>query len=179
MLLDDFIPAFDFSERHEIAVAAPPDAVRRAVEAWRPNESFLWRALLRLRGLGAPGGTLREWSAGLGFLVLAEDERELVAGQIGRFWSPRERDALVSPKTPEAFRAFDDARYAVAAFNLLVEPLDGARTRLSTETRIRALGPSARRRFRLYWLIIRPFSSLLRRSMLSGIRAHAERDVSE
>lgn len=177
MLLDDFVPEFHFCERHEIVIAAPPEAVRRAVEAWRPNESFFWRVLLRLRGLGSPDGNLREWSAGLGFLILADDGRELVAGQIGRFWAPRERSALVSPKTPEDFRAFDDPGYAVAAFNLLVEPLDGSRTRFSTETRIRALGSSARRWFRLYWLLIRPFSGLLRGAMLRGMRSRAEQDA--
>ncbi len=54
-----------------------------------------------------------------------------------------------------------------------IEALAPDRTRVATETRIRALGPSARRWFRLYWLIIRPFSGLLRRAMLNGIEKRA------
>ncbi|KKM03177.1 hypothetical protein LCGC14_1777070, partial [marine sediment metagenome] len=53
------------------------------------------------------------------------------------------------------------------------EPVGAGETRLYTETRIRALGPRARLWFRLYWLITRPFSGLLRRAMLSGIKARA------
>ena len=98
-------------------------------------------------------------------------------GQIGQFWAFDERAALASPHTVEEFRRFDDPRYAVAAMNVRLEALSASRTRVYTETRVRALGPSARRRFRLYWLLIRPFSGLLRRVMLNGIRAQAQASV--
>jgi len=180
MLIDDFIPEYDFRERHETLVSAPKDAVRRAADEWRPDSSLLWRWLLRLRGLGAPKGTLRQWAEANGFLCLAESEDEVVYGQAGRFWSPKERAALVSPRTVEEFRSLSDPRYALAAMNILVQPhTSGDWTRLYTETRVRCLGASSRRRFRLYWLIIRPFSGLLRRAMLDGIKAEATRLVAE
>ncbi len=112
-----------------------------------------------------------------GFLCLAETEHEVVYGQAGRFWSPNERAALVSPRTIEEFRGLSDPRFAVAAMNIAVEALAPARTRLFTETRVRCLGASSRRRFRLYWLVIRPFSGLLRRAMLRGIKTAALRDA--
>lgn len=173
MLIDEFLPEFDFNERHETIVPARPDAVRRALDEWRPSQSFLWRWLVRLRGLGSPKGTLREWAEANGFLCLAETDNEVVYGQAGRFWAPKERAAMVSPRTIEEFRGLNDPGVAVAVMNFLVEPIAPARTRLCTETRIRCLGASSRRRFRLYWLVIRPFSGLLRRAMLSGIRARA------
>ncbi len=173
MLIDDVLPQYDFSERHETLVPAPKEVVRRAMEEWRPQESFLWRALLRLRGLGRPGGSLREWAEASGFLRLAEDENEVVYGQVGRFWALDERRAMLSPKTAEEFRAFSDPGYAAAVMNVHLEALAADRTRLSTETRVRALGGRARWRFRLYWLLIRPFSGLLRRAMLRGIKANA------
>jgi hypothetical protein len=175
MLIDDFMPEYEFSERHERVVAAPREVVRQAALEWQPDESFLWRVLLRLRGLGGPSGTLRGWGEATGFLCLAETEDEIVYGQAGRFWSLRERDALVSPRTVDEFRQFNDPRSAVTAFNIRVEALAPGRTRLSTETRVHALGPSARRWFRLYWLLIRPFSGLLRGAMLRGIGAKAVR----
>src|SRR5437870_358752 len=64
MLLDDFLPEYHFCERHETFIQAPPDAVRRDVQVWRPNESFLWRRLVRLRGLASPKGTLRASGGG-------------------------------------------------------------------------------------------------------------------
>jgi hypothetical protein len=45
---------------------------------------------------------------------------------------------------------------------------------LSTETRVWAADPPARRRFRLYWLAIRPFSGLIRRLWLRAIKRRAE-----
>lgn len=173
MLLDEFVPEYEFSERHETVVPAPKEIVRRALEEWRPSEAFLWRLLLRLRGLGSPRGTMREWAESMGFLCLAETSDEVVYGQIGRFWSIREREALVGPRTVAEFQAFDEPGHAVAAMNVLLRRLGPERTSVYTETRVRTLGPGARRRFRLYWLLIRPFSGLLRRAMLRGVRARA------
>jgi len=178
MLIDEFVPEYDFHERHQTFVAAPKEAVRRAVEGWRPDSSLVWRWLVRLRGLGSPKGTLRQWGEDNGFLRLAETDDEVVYGQVGRFWSPNERAAMVSPRTVEEFRSITDLRYAVAAMNILGEPDGSGRgTRLLTETRVRCLGAPSRRRFRLYWLIIRPFSGLLRRAMLRGIKAEAMRQA--
>jgi len=174
-MLDRFLPTYDFSERHSTVVGAPRDAVRRATEEWQPTDSLLWRALLRMRGLGSPKGGLRQWAESMGFLCLADTEDEIVYAQAGRFWSRNERQALASPRTAEELLALDDPGVAVAAMSVRLEALALDRTRVVTETRIRALGPQARRRFRLYWLLIRPFSGVLRRSMLAGIKKRAER----
>lgn len=173
MLIDEFIPIFDFSERHQTLVPAPKEVVRRAADEWQPRESLLWRVLFRLRGLGRIESSLRGWAEAEGFLCLAEHHDEVLYGQAGRFWALNERGALVSPRTVEEFRAFNDPRYAIAIMNLRVEALSPNRTRLYTETRVHALGPQARWRFRLYWLLIRPFSGLLRRAMLDGVKRRA------
>lgn len=172
MLIDDFLPEYDFNERHETVVPTPIHAVRQALEEWRPSQSFLWRWLPRLRGLGSPEGTVREELLNAGFLCLAESDEEVVYGQAGRFWAPNERAAMVSPRTVEEFRRLADPRFAVAVMNILIAPhVSGRGIHLFTETRVRCLGASSRRRFRLYWLVIRPFSGLLRGAMLRGIKA--------
>ena len=175
MLMDEFVPDYDFHERHQIFVPAPAEAVRRAADAWQTDASFLWRWLMRLRGLGSPNGTLRESAAANGFLCLADTDEEVVYGQAGRFWSLNERAAMLSPRTVEEFRTLSDPRYAIAAMNIKIEPQGSGGTRLYTETRVRCLGASSRRWFRLYWSLIRPFSGLLRHAMLRGIRAEALR----
>jgi hypothetical protein len=48
-------------------------------------------------------------------------------------------------------------------------------TRLATETRVLCLDDESRRRFRLYWLFIGPFSGLIRRKILRSIKHEAER----
>jgi hypothetical protein len=47
--------------------------------------------------------------------------------------------------------------------------------RLSTETRIAYFDSAARRKFRLYWTLVGPFSGLLRRVLLTGVQRRAER----
>ena len=174
MLLDEFLPEYDFSSRHSCVIHAPQEAVRRATQQWQPRESLLWRGLLLGRGLGHPEGTLRQWAERLGFLCLADTDEEIVYAQAGRFWALRERAALISPRTREELSAIDDPNVAIAAMTLRIEVIAPDETRLATETRVRALGPQSRRAFRVYWLLIEPFSGLLRRSMLAGIKKRAE-----
>ena len=56
--------------------------------------------------------------------------------------------------------------------NFLVQR-EGEATRVTTETRV-LCADDARPKFRLYWMLIRPFSGLLRRFMLRAIRQEAE-----
>lgn len=48
-------------------------------------------------------------------------------------------------------------------------------TQLTTETRIQTFGRSATLKFRAYWLLIGPFSGLIRKAMLSEVKRIAER----
>src|SRR5438552_2637726 len=117
MLIDKFVPRYDFHESHRTTILASRRVVRRALEEWQPQESLLWRVLLRTRGLGRPHGTLREWAENGGFICLADTEDEIVYGQAGRFWAVRERRALASPRSVDEFRSFDRPNYALAAMN--------------------------------------------------------------
>jgi hypothetical protein len=61
--------------------------------------------------------------------------------------------------------------YAKMALNFR---FDG--TVLSTETRVFLTDAAARRSFRRYWLVIRPFSGLTRRLWLRAVKHRAEPD---
>jgi hypothetical protein len=138
------------------------------------------RFLFLLRGLGTRRKAIgyRDSLKANGFLLLAEDDHEVVYGQIGRFWAVRERAALVSPKTTEEFMTFSDPGFAVAVMDLRVQATKRG-TRLTTETRVRCLGRTSRTMFRVYWFFIRPFSGLIRRWALRGMKEHAERIAGE
>jgi hypothetical protein len=56
------------------------------------------------------------------------------------------------------------------AIDLRAEPIPGG-SRLRTETRVQTTNERARRRFRVYWLAIGPFSALIRRRWLRAIQA--------
>jgi hypothetical protein len=100
-------------------------------------------------------------------------ERELVFGIAGRFW--RLDGDLRRLADRDAFAAFHEEGCVKGAWNLRVEPSDGGASRLSTETRIVGFGLAARRKFRLYWAVVGPFSGLVRRALLRGVRRRAER----
>ncbi|MGY1662524.1 hypothetical protein ACI78Q_15000 [Geodermatophilus sp. SYSU D00705] len=48
------------------------------------------------------------------------------------------------------------------------------RTELSSETRVVATDPAARRRFARYWQVIRPGSSAIRWELLAAVQLRAE-----
>lgn len=72
------------------------------------------------------------------------------------------------------FRTFDRPGYAKAAWNFSLSEQENGTTRLATETRVLCLDDVSRRRFRLYWAFVGPFSGLIRREMLRSIRSTAE-----
>lgn len=134
--------------------------------------------LLALRGYGRRAresavGTFPERLERFGFTKIAERPgRELVFGLAGRFWRPD--GDLRSIPDRAAFVAFTEEGCVKAAWNLKIEETDGGSSDFSTETRIQCFGAAARRKFGLYWSLVRPFSGVLRRTLLRGVRRRAE-----
>ena len=76
---------------------------------------------------------------------------------------------------PQEFAAFDEPGWAKAAWNFRVEPAAGGGAAVTTETRVLCTDERSRRTFRCYWLLIRPFSGLIRHEILRLLRREAER----
>ena len=171
MIIDRFLHQYDVRERHAIVIAADAATVDACTRNLDLRGSRIARLLFRLRGmrgdaLGLDG--LRR----MGFSVLADvPGEELVLGLIGRFWTPS--GGLCRFDAPD-FVAFDEPGWAKAAWNFGLTPTPDGRVRLTTETRVRCTDAASRRRFRAYWLVVRPFSGLIRRIVLREIRRQAE-----
>jgi hypothetical protein len=169
------MPDFDFRSRHALTVAAPVDAVAKAVSAYQMEEEGSWpvRWLFRLRGLRRVRGPLRSALTSRGFRVVAERPgEEVVFGITGRFWALRELAAMAAAEDADAFVRYAEPGCAKAALSLALEALPEG-TRLSTETRVKCVDARAYRRFALYWTLIKPFSGWIRRDILRGIAARA------
>jgi hypothetical protein len=177
--IDEFLPRFDFNEIHATKVEASPARVMRAIREVAPREIRLFRVLMMLRGFGLRDGDRRAAARPLldgalrrGFLVLAEDDRELVMGVAGRFWKPSgETIRLASPRE---FLDFDRPGCAKAAVDFRLEGGSGGPTRVTTETRILGTDAGGRRKFGLYWRVIHPGSAFMRRMWLAAIKKRAE-----
>ena len=87
-------------------------------------------------------------------------------GIVGQFWRP---SATIQATDPVRFRQPLQPGWAQGAWNFVVTPAGERATLLATETRVHCADAAALRSFRRYWLVVRPFSGLIRRLMLSSI----------
>ena len=154
--LDAFLPAYDFSTRHAVAVAVDPARADRALREVTFKEVPLVRALLVARGLGLRSAE----DTVLGAMVPRATVLEDVPGEgvvltlSGQFWRLRGRGPEASATAVIDFRA-----------------LPGS---LATETRVHVPDPVSRRKFGRYWRIVRPFSGLIRMVVLRAAKRRAE-----
>lgn len=177
--LDEFVPVWQFNERHTIRIAAPAARVFDAIKSVRADEISLFNALTWIRrgGRQLPQSILNagdsvpllEVATRSGFIYLADEApRELVVGTV--VLAPRGGRGVL---TPEAFKSRLAPGFVLAAMNFLVTP-DGPNASLvSTETRVFANSPNARRRFAGYWRTIYPGSALIRVMWLRAVRRRA------
>lgn len=165
-LLDRFLPRCDFREHHSTRVRATPERIYEVMRHGELATHPIVRLLLFLRGLARGRRTFSlDLFLKQGFVLLAEDPpREIVLGIEGPFWKPNCKLQPVDFSRPVA------PGTARGAWNFHVAA-DGT---LSTETRV-LCAEDARAKFRAYWLVVRPFSGLIRRLMLRAIRREAER----
>jgi len=155
--LDEVMPRWQFVERHEIRIAAPPERIYAAIRSVTAGEIRFFQVLTSIRCMGrcrekesilhAPADKpILDVALGTGFEMFADDPpRELIIG------------ARVGPRT-------------LALMNFRV----GRDGLLTTETRVYAGTNAARRRFAIYWRFIRPGSGIIRRSWLEAIKRRAE-----
>jgi hypothetical protein len=155
--LDHVLPEYDVRERHQRWVAAAPkDAVAAALGVPLAPDALV-RTLFRVRGIPGGGsvyGTLRA----LGFEQLVCTDDHIGLGAAGRPWSPHGRIGPFSSAGPGQVRV---------AVSIEAAP-DGDGARLATETRVAAADAGARRAFGRYWLVVGPFSALIRRRWLAA-----------
>jgi len=162
--LDEFAPAWQFNEVHSIRTAAPCVRACTALKEVTAGEIRFFRTLTWIRRFGRPGpeGILNapegepvlEVATRTGFRILAEDTgREIVLGI-----------RVIPPDRANGF------------MNFRLTEL-GTGCEISTETRVHAVEPQARREFAAYWRVIYPGSALIRRMWLRAISKRAEHSI--
>lgn len=185
LLIDEFMPVYDVSEYHETRIRAEIESVYDALWNVDLGRSLIVRALLLMRAFPSlfKSDEKRDVNLNLesllrsgGFVLLGEARpSEIALGLVGQFWRLSGRTCAIRA---HEFKAFSEPGFAKAAWNFsLVEAGEG-RTRLATETRVLCLDKTSKRRFRMYWGVIAPFSGLIRREVLRTIRLEAERAAS-
>jgi hypothetical protein len=177
--LDEFMPVWQFRERHTIRIDAPPARVFEAIRNVRASEISLFNALTWIRRGGRPlpesilnagdSAPLLDVATRSGFVYLADDApKEVVIGTA--VIAP---SGTRSPLTQETFKTALPPGFALAAMNFAVAPDGPNGSLVSTETRVFANSPSTRVRFARYWRIIYPGSALIRRMWLRAVERRA------
>lgn len=189
LLIDEFLPRYDFAVVHASVLRARPEACYRAALGVDLLRDPVIRTLLGIRSLpqrladrlarrhhaatpAEPPPTFRLGDmVHYGWIVLEERPNvELVLGQIGRPW--KSAGASSGPTVdPTAFADFDRPGFAKIAANLRVEPYGATASILTIETRVALTDSQSLRRFTRYWTFIRPFSALIRRIALRLVAA--------
>jgi hypothetical protein len=195
LLIDQFLPTYDVGVVHAAVFRAAPARCFLAASELDLFQAPLIQALIGIRGLpqrvtstlkGRETTTTLEASrrtfrlrdmVDLGWISLGETPGvEMVLGQVSRPWTGVAVSGHV-PTTPEQFSSFGEPGFAKVATSLRVDPYGNDSSILTMETRVAITDDTSRRRFRRYWLVIGPFSSLVRRMALRLLAAELGRST--
>lgn len=168
--LDDFLPAYEFSERHSLAIEAPSGRIDEALRTVSIADIPIARALWWMRRLGRTHGDSTKPLIGEFPGIVLEDVfgEGIVLGLTGQFWrvlggapvTPRSAEEFLASTRPDTCKAVIDFRVGASS--------------LTTETRVHVADKASRRKFRRYWFVVRPFSGLIRILFLRAARRRAE-----
>jgi hypothetical protein len=173
------MPAWDVAEHHQRRVAADLDAVWAALLATPMSDLPVTRALMRVRtfGRGTPGSPARTVVEALPpGEITRRAPRELLLGLVAPVrlrYSAADLPVLRTATVVELQRPLPDGWVRIATDFHLVAAGAGTTT-LSTDTRVLATGPRAKRAFRAYWLAVGWGSGLVRRELLRAVARRAE-----
>ncbi len=170
MLIDEFMPKYDFSETHDITIRATAERVFKALNEVDLCSSPIIRWLFFLRGLPVRKTTLRDMKQ-MRFEMLGErSNQEILLGLAGQFWTIGGNLQKVDARN---FKGFNEEGFAKAVWDFSLNESESG-TKLTTETRIECLDRKSRKKFGFYWTFIQPFSALVRREMLRTVKRQAE-----
>jgi hypothetical protein len=194
LLIDRFLPRYDFAVIHARVFRAPPQTCYRLARGLDLLRDPVIRTLLGVRSLperllgrlpghraageGARPPTFRlDDMVGppIGWILLGEEPNvEIVLGQIGRPWKPVGASEG-PPVAPVEFASFDRPGFAKIAFSLMVQPYGVASSILTMETRVVLTDPGSLRRFARYWRLVEPSVRLIDRMTLRLLAAELRR----
>jgi len=172
MLQEKYLPLYDYSEKHSIIIRKEPEEIWPIIVEGDLSGSWIIRLLFAVRGMPARMTRL-EGLHKARFIPLEEEKNvELIIGLIGQFWKAGGNLQLFQP---EQFISWQKPGFSKGSWSFKLIPLSDHLTRLETETRVQCLDAVALKRFKRYWFFIRPFSGLIRKEILRGIKMKAEK----
>jgi len=165
-LIDNTIPNPDHMHIEEIVVSTNREAAYQAARHADFSKSVATRLLYLARGLPSFPTTI-DGMIDFGFTLIDEEPpQEFVMGLAGQFWKPSGQPIELRP---DDFRNFELDGFSIVVWNFYLSPISEEETRITTESRVRSNGRSAKAAMSVYWALIYPFSKFIRREILKSI----------
>jgi hypothetical protein len=165
MLIDKYLARFHFREYHFKRINHQSENSYELMLHTDASNSPVIKLLFRLRGM-PPGGRISEMEK-LGFTKLEEKKgEEIVYGMISTTWIFGQCRHVTTPKE---FIDDEDPKRIKAVINFRIDE-NGSGSTISTETRVLCGSRSMKKKFRIYWFVVQPFSRLIRKLMLNEIK---------
>ena len=171
-MLEQTMPVFHFHERHSRWINASPEQVWQGLTTLTLDQLTLTRALVAIRHIRAHAATPAKplFSDGPVRMFEITPAAYAVGGVVARPWQHRPARADIA--SLEEFARFAEPGWTKYLTDFHLQPCNGG-VQLTTETRGYSTDSRARRRFAVYWALIRPASGLVRRDMLATVRRRA------
>ncbi|SMO56638.1 hypothetical protein SAMN06264849_103235 [Melghirimyces algeriensis] len=166
MLIDQYLPNWDFDKKNEYSLISETISDISLVYHVDFGVSSIIRILFSLRGVVPARKITINGLINKGFIFLDENEHEIVLGIVGQPWTLKGNLLEIAR---ENFRTFQQPNYVKVVWNFSFEQIGERYMNIRTETRIHCTSHVAKRKFSLYWLVIRYFSGWIQREMLKII----------
>lgn len=167
-LIDAYLPEFTYTEIHDILVNCSIDKAYQTTKNIDLSKSKIIVFLFKLRGLPTKRLNLQDLISDFGFTKLEEQfPNEILLG----FWA---RSKIEPVANHQDFVENTISAKTKVVWNFSFLSIDSTQTKVTTETRILCVHPITKVLFSLYWLVVRPFSGLIRIQMLNIIKRDCE-----
>lgn len=164
--LDSLLPSYTFRHAHVVWIRHGDPAQVLAHVRNAPLGNSVWiRTLFKLRGLPSPAHGSAVFIKAMGWTELVNEPSEFAVGYTQTDTGRGLRNGLDFTQSP-ATRKVAFAFYATLVSTEIVE--------LRTETRVLCSSHLETLRFWCYWMLVRPFSALIRLEILRLVKQVAE-----
>jgi hypothetical protein len=167
MLIDKYLSAYHFSEFHSIEITGFIDDIYGKMLQCDFSSSTLIKFLFRLRGTRKEVYTIEHLTK-IGFIKLEEEPgKEIIFGLVTT--NPMFNTCQSDITSTEFVQKSDDT-IIKAVINFRLQHKGNSQHIISTETRVWCGSKRLESKFGGYWFFVKPFSQLIRRSMLKQMK---------
>jgi hypothetical protein len=173
MLIDKYLSTYHFNEHHSIELNGFITGIYQKMLHCDFSNSSLIKFLFRLRGMPKEVYSI-EHLTNMGFIKLDEEPaKEILFGMVTD--NPMFSTCQSNVTSKEFIQKADGIIKAVINFKL--QDKSNSQHIISTETRVWCGSKAMQSKFKYYWFFIKPFSQLIRKSMLKQMKLQIQQAI--